>query len=33
MLDQVARLEDGQEVATVSGHQHKAEISTRLGRC
>jgi hypothetical protein len=32
MLDQVARLADGQEVTTVSGHQHKAEINTRLGR-
>jgi uncharacterized protein (DUF2249 family) len=26
MLDQVARLEDGQEVTTVSGHRHKVEI-------
>jgi hypothetical protein len=32
MLDQVARLEAGQEVATVSVQQHRAEINTRLGR-
>jgi hypothetical protein len=31
MLDQVARLRCGENVTTVSGHQHKAEIGTRLG--
>lgn len=32
MLDRVARLQRGEDVPTVSGQQHKAEISTRLGR-
>jgi hypothetical protein len=31
MLDQVARLERGENVATMPGQQHKAEINTRLG--
>jgi len=31
MLDQVARLERGEEVPTVPGHIHKAEINARLG--
>lgn len=32
MLDQVARLQHGQDVATVSGQEHKAQIDARLGR-
>lgn len=31
MLDQVARLQNGQDVPTVSGQEHKAQINTRLG--
>ena len=31
MLDQVARLERGDDVPTVPGHIHKAEINARLG--
>jgi hypothetical protein len=31
MLDQVARLQRGDDVATVPGHIHKAEINARLG--
>jgi hypothetical protein len=31
MLDQVARLETGHDVPTVSGQEHKARITTRLG--
>jgi Family of unknown function (DUF6247) len=30
MLDQAARLERGEDVATVPGHVHKAEINARL---
>jgi len=32
MLDQVARLQRGDDVPTVPGHIHKAEINARLGR-
>jgi hypothetical protein len=32
MLAQVARLRNGQDLPTVSGAEHKAEINTRLGR-
>jgi hypothetical protein len=32
MLDQVARLQRGEDVPTVPGHVHKAEIDARLGR-
>ncbi|MGH3779717.1 MAG: DUF6247 family protein [Pseudonocardiaceae bacterium] len=32
MLDRVARLQRGEEVPTVPGHVHKAEINARLGR-
>jgi hypothetical protein len=32
MLEQVARLQHGQDVSTVSGQEHKAQINTRLGR-
>lgn len=32
MLDQVARLERGDQVPTVSGQEHKAEIDKALGR-
>lgn len=32
MLDQVTRLQNGQDISTVSGAAHKAEINTRLGR-
>lgn len=32
MLAQVARLRNGQNLPTVSGAEHKAEINTRLGR-
>jgi hypothetical protein len=31
MLDQVARLQRGEDVPTVPGHVHKAEINARLG--
>ena len=31
MLDQVARLQRGDDVPTVPGHIHKAEINARLG--
>ena len=31
MLDQAARLERGDEIPTVPGHVHKAEINARLG--
>jgi hypothetical protein len=31
MLDQVARLQRGDDVTTVPGHIHKAEINARLG--
>ncbi len=31
MLDQVARLQLGEDVPTVPGHVHKAEINARLG--
>jgi len=31
MLDQVARLERGEEVPAVPGYVHKAEINARLG--
>jgi len=31
MLDQIARLERGDDVPTVPGHIHKAEINARLG--
>jgi hypothetical protein len=31
MLGQVARLQRGEDVPTVPGHVHKAEISARLG--
>ncbi|MGH3211591.1 MAG: DUF6247 family protein [Trebonia sp.] len=31
MLDQAARLERGEDVLTVPGHIHKAEIDARLG--
>jgi Family of unknown function (DUF6247) len=31
MLDQVARLQAGHDVRTVSGQEHKAQINTRLG--
>jgi Family of unknown function (DUF6247) len=32
MLTQVARLQNGQNLPTVSGAEHKAEINTMLGR-
>ncbi|MGH3933407.1 MAG: DUF6247 family protein [Pseudonocardiaceae bacterium] len=32
MLDRVARLQRGEDVPTVPGHAHKAEINARLGR-
>lgn len=32
MLDQVARLQAGQDVHTVAGPQHTAEINAKLGR-
>ncbi|HXL89008.1 MAG TPA: DUF6247 family protein [Streptosporangiaceae bacterium] len=32
MLEQVARLQRGEKVPTVSGHIHKAEVNARLGR-
>jgi hypothetical protein len=32
MLDQVARLQRGEDIATVPGQQHKTEIRTKLGR-
>ncbi|MGH3772181.1 MAG: DUF6247 family protein [Pseudonocardiaceae bacterium] len=32
MLDRVARLQRGEDVPTVAGHVHKAEINARLGR-
>jgi hypothetical protein len=32
MLDQVERLQCGDDVPTVPGHIHKAEINARLGR-
>jgi hypothetical protein len=32
MLDQVARLQSGEQVRTVPGSEHKAQINTRLGR-
>ncbi|MGH3870043.1 MAG: DUF6247 family protein [Pseudonocardiaceae bacterium] len=32
MLDRVARLQRGEEVPTVPGQVHKAEINARLGR-
>jgi hypothetical protein len=32
MLAQVARLRNGQNLPTVSGAEHKAQINTRLGR-
>ncbi|MBP2327066.1 hypothetical protein JOF56_007451 [Kibdelosporangium banguiense] len=31
MLDQVARLQNGQDVSTVPGQEHKAQINMRLG--
>jgi hypothetical protein len=31
MLDQAARLQRGEDVPTVPGHVHKAEINVRLG--
>jgi hypothetical protein len=31
MLDQIARLERGDDVPTVPGHIHRAEINARLG--
>jgi hypothetical protein len=31
MLDQAARLQRGEDVPTVPGHIHKAEINARLG--
>lgn len=31
MLDQAARLERGEDVPTMPGHIHKAEINARLG--
>ena len=31
MLNQVARLQRGEDVPTVPGHVHKAEINARLG--
>lgn len=32
ILDQVARLQRGEDVPTVAGHAHKTEINARLGR-
>jgi hypothetical protein len=32
MLAQVARLRNGQNLPTVSGSEHKAQINARLGR-
>jgi hypothetical protein len=32
MLSQVTRLQNGQDLSTVSGVVHKTEINTRLGR-
>jgi hypothetical protein len=32
MLAQVTRLQNGQELSTMSGAEHKAEINKRLGR-
>lgn len=32
MLDRVAQLQRGEQVPTVPGHLHKAEIRARLGR-
>ncbi|MGH3831668.1 MAG: DUF6247 family protein [Pseudonocardiaceae bacterium] len=32
MLDQVARLQRGEDVPTIAGHVHKTEINARLSR-